>query len=293
MDNHTEYGHRGRPLSGRVAIVTGASRGIGWGIAQRLAAAGAIVVAAARTLEDSDDRGSAVATARLIEQRGGRALAVELELERADSRESLIASAMERFGRIDILVNNGGTAAYLPTDKMPLASAVAQIDAYLLGPWHLCHLVLPHMKRQGRGWVLNVGSCAVAAPEPPYAAYNAARGNETLYAALKAAIHRLSTGLAAEIFADGISVNVVAPVLAVYTPGLASLNLGISPDSPICEPIEDIAEAAVAILESEPSKFTGRVEYSYQYLERLGRSTRSLDGRQVVKTRALKRSDHG
>jgi 3-oxoacyl-[acyl-carrier protein] reductase len=293
MDDHIDSGQRDASLADRVAIVTGASRGIGWGIAQRLAAAGAIVVAAARTYHDRDGRGSAVATTQLIEQRGGRALAAELDLERAESREALIAGAIERFGRIDVLVNNAGTATYLPTDKMPLSTAMAQTMTYLLGPWHLCHLVLPHMKRQGRGWILNVGSCAVAPPEPPYDAYNAARGNETLYATLKAAVHRLSTGLAAEVFADGIAVNVVAPVLAVYTPGLASLNLGITPDHLICEPIEDIAEAAVAILEPEPGEYTGRIEYSYQYLDRLGRSTRSLDGNRVIKQRSLEPIDHG
>lgn len=281
---------RGRPLHGRVAIVTGASRGIGCGIAQRLGSAGATVIAAARTLEEGG-HGSAARTAELIKERGGEAFAMPLDLESAENREALIADAVERAGRVDILVNNAGTAAYLPTDAMPLETARAQTDTYFLGPWHLCHLLLPHMKRNGEGWILNIGSCAVAPPEPPYGAYNRARGYEALYAALKSAMHRLSSGLAAELHVYGISVNVLAPVLAVYTPGLAALNLGITPDNPICEPVEDIAEAAVEMLSRAPGEYTAQVEYSHQFLERIGRSSMSLDGSQVVRRRPQKETE--
>jgi NAD(P)-dependent dehydrogenase (short-subunit alcohol dehydrogenase family) len=274
----------GRPLEGLVTVVTGASRGIGRAIAERLAAAGAEIVAAARTLKADEGSGSAEETAALIRERGGKAEAMRLDLESADSREALIAGTLARHGRIDILVNNAGTAAYIPTDAMPLATARSQIDTYFLGPWHLCHLVLPAMKHQGGGRLLTVGSCAVLPPERPYASYNAARGNETLYAACKAAIHRLSTGLAAEVHADNIAVNVVAPVGAIYTPGLASLGLAISPDMAICEPIEDIAEAALDML-SRPLDYTAQVEFSYQFLDRIGRSTMSLDGRTVLTAR--------
>jgi NAD(P)-dependent dehydrogenase (short-subunit alcohol dehydrogenase family) len=275
-----------QPLKGRVAIVTGASRGIGAGIAQRLGSAGATVIAAARTLGDGVESGSTTRTAELIRQRGGKAFALVLDLESASSRETLIAGALERAGRIDILVNNAGTAAYLPTDVMPLDTARAQTDAYFLGPWHLCHLAIPHMRRNGAGWILNVGSCAVAPPTGPYDEYNATRGNEVLYAALKAAMHRFSTGLAAELHSHNIAVNVVAPVLAVYTAGLAALNLGITADHPICEPVEDIAEAAVDILSRAPMQFTGQVEYSHQFLQRIGRSTSSLDGTRVIVNRS-------
>jgi hypothetical protein len=77
-------------------------------------------------------------------------------------------------------------------------------------------------------------------------------------------------------------------VLAIYTPGLAALNLGLTPDHPIVEPIEDIAEASVEMLSHAPADYTGQVEFSYQFLDRIGRSTMSLDGTRVVKARAGK-----
>ena len=271
-------------LAGKVVVVTGASRGIGRAIAERLGSVGAEIVAAARTLNPEEGEGSASETAELIRARGGKAHAMRIDLTDPASREALVAEVIDRLGRIDILVNNAGTAAYIKTDEMPLATAEAQIDTYFVGPWHLCHLALPHMKRRGRGRILTVGSCAVLPPTLPYEAYNAARGNETLYAACKAAAHRLAEGLAAEVHADNIAVNVVAPVGAVYTPGLASLGLAITPDMEIFEPIEDIAEAALYMLE-QPIGYTGQVEYSYQFLDRIGRSTRSLDGKTVLKGR--------
>ncbi len=282
---------RDLPLEGKLVVVTGASRGIGRAVAERLASAGAEIVAAARTLVADGDRGSATETAELIRSRGGQAIAMALDMEDAASREALIARVIDRLGRIDVLVNNAGTAAYIRTDEMPLATAESQIATYFTGPWHLSALVLPHMKAAGEGRILNIGSCAVLPPTLPYEDYNAARGNETLYAACKAASHRLAQGLAAEVHADNIAVNVIGPVGAVYTPGLASLGLGITPDLPIFEPIEDIVEAALHMLE-QPLGYTGQVEYSYQFLDRIGRSTRSLDGETVVKERVPAEAEH-
>jgi 3-oxoacyl-[acyl-carrier protein] reductase len=280
-----------RPLEGQVAIVTGASRGIGCAIAERLASAGARVFAAARTL-DEPVRGGVEQTVERISARGGSAVPLHVDMESAKSRESLISQVMDRAQRIDILVNNAGTATYLATDAMPLAIARAQTETYFLGPWHLCHLVLPHMKAQRKGRILNIGSCVHLPPEKPYEAYNAARGFEALYAGLKTGLHRFSQGLAAEVHASNIAVNVLGPVLAVYTPGLAALNLGLTPDMDICEPVEDMAEAALDIL-SQPIDYTGHIDLSYQHLDRIGRSTRSLDGLRVIVERERKERELG
>lgn len=280
--------HQALPLSGRVALVTGASRGIGKFIAERLGSAGATVIVAARSVDSAGRfKGTARETCDLIQGRGGRAFAMPLELENAASRAALIANSIERAGRLDILVNNAGTAIYKKTDAMTLAEAYAQVQTYFLGPWDLCHHVLPHMKANGRGWIVNVGSCA-AQPhdQPPYEKYNAQRGDETLYATLKAAIHRFSKGLAAEVHQYNISVNVVAPVLAIFTPGIESLGWGLTPDHEMMEPPEHIAEAALDMVSHEPREHTGKIAFSYQYLDDIGRSTLTLDGSKVLYPRA-------
>jgi len=279
-----------RSLKGKIAIVTGASRGIGAGIAERIAAAGAEVIVCARTVDGDPLKGTATATVERICTRGGKAHAMALDVTDANSREALIRAVVERFGRIDILVSNAGTADYQPTDSMSLAVAEAQIATYFTGPWHLASLVIPVMKRQGEGRILQIGSCVISPPEPPYAEYMAWHGHETLYASLKAAVHRFALGLAAELHADNIAVNVLGPVGAVFTPGLAALGLGVTADMPICEPVEDIAEAALDMLE-RPTDYSGAFELSYNYLDRIGRSSRTLDGRGVARERGERLAD--
>jgi 3-oxoacyl-[acyl-carrier protein] reductase len=274
------------PLAGRTALVTGGSRGIGKSIAERLGSAGATVIVAARSLTSSTRfKGTVQETCELIESRGGRAIAMPLDLEDAASRRALIADTIARIGRLDILVNNAGTANYKKTDAMSLEEAFSQVQTYFLGPWDLCHQILPHMKANGRGWIVNVGSCAALPPTRPFAEYNAQRGDETLYATLKAAIHRFSTGLAAEVQQYNISVNVVAPVLAIFTPGIESLGWGLTADHDIMEAPEHIAEAALEMLCHEPKDHTGNIAFSYQYLDQIGRTTRSLDGMRVIQQR--------
>jgi NAD(P)-dependent dehydrogenase (short-subunit alcohol dehydrogenase family) len=148
-------------LRGKIAIVTGASRGIGAAIAERIAAVGAEVICAARTVDGDPARGTANATVERIRARGGKAHAMKLDMTDAASREALIRGVVERFGRIDILVNNAGTAVYKSTEEMPLADVEAQTQTYFIGPWHLCHLVLPQMKKQGEGRILQIGSCVI------------------------------------------------------------------------------------------------------------------------------------
>src|SRR5690606_11560449 len=105
----------------------------------------------------------------------------------------------------------------------------------------------------------NIGSSVIRPPTRPYAQYVATRGDEALYAGLKTALHRFSLGLAAELHADNIAVNVLGPAGAVLTPGLLALDLGITPENPISEPVEDIAEAALDMLD-KPIGYTGEFE---------------------------------
>jgi NAD(P)-dependent dehydrogenase (short-subunit alcohol dehydrogenase family) len=276
-----------KPLAGRVAIVTGASRGIGQGIAQRLGSAGATVVIAARSLERSSDglAGTLHETAGLIEKAGGKAIQIACDVENAESRARLVAETIAKAGRLDILVNNAGRALHEKLDTFTAAKALSQAEQYLLAPFDLARLSVPHMRKQGAGWIVNLGSSTAIPPEgPPYDDY-ATHGGAALYAALKASIHRLTINLAAELLADNISVNVVAPVGAVLTPGVEALGVITEATKAYVEPVEHIAEATLALVEPEPRTLTGQIAFSYMYLDKTGRTTRSLDGASVLQAR--------
>lgn len=198
---------RAKPHEGRVAVVTGAARGIGLEIAFRLARDGARMV-----LADADAQGLA-ASAEAI-----RALGVEVVTEAGDlSQESvanaLVASALEAFGRLDILVNNAGGGVILPFLEHTSQTLKQTIDRNLWTVIWCCRAALPSMKQQRYGRIVIVGADSVRSGLWDHAAYNAAKGGA----------HGLTTGLAREFAREGITVNTVAPC-AVSTPQLVELN---------------------------------------------------------------------
>lgn len=268
----------GPSLKGRVAIVTGASRGIGKAIAERLASAGATVVLAARSLSQSDDLpGTVEATAGLIRDRGGRAVAMACDVEADADRARLIDATIAEFGRIDILINNAGRAVLEHVVEMNYTHCESQTRQYLLGPLDLILRSVPYMRAQGAGWIVNLGSSTV---NPPFR-----KTRLNYYGALKAAIHRMTEGFAVELEEHNISVNAIAPVSAILTPGVDSLNI-ITPEMMSrVEPVEHIAEAALAVVEAEPRELTGQILFSYRFLDEIGRPTCSLDGQAIVHSR--------
>ena len=277
-----------KPLEKRVAVVTGASRGIGRAIAQRLASAGATVVIAARSVERSADglAGTLDETADLIVTAGGKAIQIACDVESFESRAQLVAEVISKAGRVDILVNNAGRAILDTIDSFTAETALSQTEQYLIGPFDLTRLVLPHMRRQGAGWIVNLGSSSAIAPEGPPFDDNATHGGAVLYAALKAAVHRMTVGLAAELFLDNISANTVSPVGAILTPGVGALGVIQPGMEAYVEPVEHIAEATLALVEPEPRLLTGQTAFSYLYLDQIGRSTRSLDGTNILHSRS-------
>jgi 3-oxoacyl-[acyl-carrier protein] reductase len=278
-----------KPLAGRVAVVTGASRGIGAAIAQRLASAGATLVAAARSVEASHDglAGTVNEVVQRIEAQGGKAAALACDVEDAASRAALVAQIIERFGRLDILVNNAGRAHTDPIDKMmDLDVHHSQAEQYLLGPLHLMLQAIPHMRKHGQGWIVNLGSSSAyfLTDIPALAKGQRGRGL-ALYGALKSAVHRMSQGFAVELYGDNIGVSVISPVGLILTPGTESLGLDTPELRPYAEPVEHIAEATLALVAGKPLDFTGEVAMSYQFLDRIGRTTMSLDGKDIIKAR--------
>jgi NAD(P)-dependent dehydrogenase (short-subunit alcohol dehydrogenase family) len=273
-------------LGGRVAVVTGASRGIGRAIAERLAAAGATVVVAARSVTASAGlAGTAQEVVELIERRGGRAVAMGCDVENEASRAALIEKVLAQFGRIDILVNNAGTSVLEPVDNMRLATMRSQAEQYFFAPLDLSLHAIRHMKKQGEGWIVNLGSHSALPIEGPLENQRQAENGLAFYGALKSGVHRFSIGFAIELMEHNIAVNVVAPVMVIATPGVVAQGIVTPEIEAYLEPVEHIAEATLALVSKPPREQTGVVAFSYQYLDSIGRPTMSLDGHEIFKAR--------
>lgn len=272
-----------KPCTGRVALVTGASRGIGAAIAERLASAGAAVAVTARSVDTHPDPlpGTACETVARIEARGGRATAIYCDVLDPDSCAAAVAACEKTLGPIDVLVNNAAAGPYRRFEKLSLRDFEVTFHANVRAALVMAQLVAPGMAERGRGWVVNVSSASAEPPPgPPYGPWES-QGGMHLYAASKAALNRLTLGLAAELHADGVAVNALSPVAAVMTPGVEALGATRWIEPSMIEPIEAIAEAALALASCEPS-LTGRVTYSLPLLRELGREVRTLDGEGMV-----------
>jgi len=259
-------------LADKVAVVTGASRGIGAAIAKRLASEGATVVLAARTVNQSDSRfqGTLGDTAREIESAGGCAVVIPTDLSRATDRQNLVTVAEKEVGPIDILVNNAAVTFFEPIESFNLKRYDLMFEVQVKAPVHLSQLILPGMRRRGRGSILNISSGAARHPKLPDGSRRSPGGG-TVYGMCKAALERFSTGLAAELHDDGISVNALSPARVVPTAGTIFHNL-VRPDTPerYVEPPEVMAQAALAILSAAPLTITGRVVTSAALLDEIG-----------------------
>ena len=182
-------------LVGRVAVVTGGNGGIGLGMARGLAAAGAAIVVAARNRDKSRD-----AVAELAGL-GAEAVAIEVDVTDEPSVNALIAASTERWGRLDVLVNNAGTNIRKPPQEMTLGEWRHVLDTNLTSAFLASRAAYPVMKAQGRGKIINIGSMMsifgiAVAPA---------------YAASKGGIVQLSKALAAAWAPDNIQVNAVLP----------------------------------------------------------------------------------
>lgn len=157
-------------LKGRVAVVTGASKGIGYAVAEALAGAGANVVICARNEEEV--RGAAE---RLNAGGGGKVRAVRCDMRSHDDVRALIEVAVREFGGVDVLVNNAGVGAFAPIDELSAERWSQIIETNLSGVFYACHEAVPHMKRKGSGFIINIGSLAGKNPMPGGTAYNASK----------------------------------------------------------------------------------------------------------------------
>ena len=279
----------GRRLAGKVALVTGSSRGIGRGIARRLASEGATVVVTARSTKPSTSvrngenyvlAGSLAETVQAIEEAGGAAIAIPADLENPVDRDGLVDAASEAAGGIDILVNNAGFADYSSVEGMSEKTFDRTVEHYLKVPFLLSQRVIPLMRKNGAGWIVNIGSSTGMSPIRPFREYNKTSG-DVIYAATKAAQHRFTQGLAAELLDDNIAVNAVGPSTAIRTPGATALL----PEGYETEPVEYLAQTVLEMCTAPAAERTGLVAFSLHYPWATETVVRTLDGRDELPRR--------
>jgi citronellol/citronellal dehydrogenase len=259
-------------MTGRTAIVTGASRGIGRTIAELLAAEGARVVCVARTLREGEHRleGSLDSTVAAIRSAGGEAVAAAADISSEAECLKLVEAARAAYGPIDTLVNNAALNYYIPTAEYPTGRWIKAFAVNVHAPFILSKAVLPDMIAAKRGAIVNISSGSAIGPgRGPYKDQTVRGG--VMYGATKAALERFTQGLAQEVSQHGgIAVSCVSPSRTVPTPGTVYHKLMASLDDPRGEPPMMMARA-VLLLASEPAdKVNGRVTYSQQILKEWG-----------------------
>jgi NAD(P)-dependent dehydrogenase (short-subunit alcohol dehydrogenase family) len=264
-----------RVCEGQVALVTGASQGgTGTAIALRLAAEGAKVAITARTRKGLEE------TKARIEAIGGQCLVLQADLaDPAGGRNELVARAEEALGPVDILANNAAANGYVPFDQATSKALELCLQVNLIAPWELMKAVVPGMRERRRGWILNLTSFAAELPPgPPFPTNKPAKAGFQ-YGASKAALNRLTITAASECEGQGIAVNALTPQAAIATPSLIGLG-GI--DETMFEPLDTMAEAALALCSSDPAVLTGRIAFSLQLLLELQRPVLDLHGEDLV-----------
>ena len=254
-------------LKGRVAIVTGGSRGIGSAIAQRFAAAGARVAVAARTTEagQSPYQGTIRETVQAILKGGGEAVAIAANLARHEDRAALVAETERQLGPVDVLVNNAAVTWFGSIDTFQEKHFRMMFEVQVRAPFELSQMVLPGMRARSWGAILNISSKGAIHPAGP--PFGAGHGS-AVYGMVKAALERFTTGLAEEVYADNVRVNALSPTSIVATPGAIHHNLMTPERARLAESADVMATAAVALC-LDPS-LTGRIAYSQQLLCELG-----------------------
>ena len=243
-------------LKGKVAVITGASRGIGRSLAMGFAAEEAIVVATARTHRDiaGGPEGSLVDTVRRIKDAGGDAIAIPCDVTDEDQVEGLVERTSAEVGRIDVLINNSGIWRHGPIVNFDASDWDRVMAVNTRGPFLMCKYILPSMIERGQGNIINVSSASAIYDE----------SESVVYGPSKAALDRFTLNLALDMKPYNIAVNALAPdlIASAMTEGwiLSDDALGRIPSPP-----EVVVPSAVWLAQQDASTFTGRIVYREEF----------------------------
>lgn len=260
-------------LDGKVVVVTGASRGIGADVARLFASEGGRVICAGRTLQEGQHllAGSLQTTVAAIREAGGEAHAVAANIAEPAECARLIEEARQRYGPVDVLVNNAALTYYIPVKDYPVGKWLRSWAVNFQAPFVLSQLVLGDMISRRSGAIVNISSGSAIGPgRGPYPDLAVGPRGGTCYGAEKAALERFTQGLASEVFQYGISVTAVAPSQVVPTPGTVYHRLVSGLDDPRGEPPLLMARAALLLATEPIERVSGRVTYSQQILREFG-----------------------
>lgn len=235
-------------IQNKIAIVTGASKGIGYGLAKSLAEAGAIVAVMARSRDSLDQLVQEIADA------GGEAKAYELDVKNVEQIQSVFAQVAKDFGRIDILVNNAGLGEGMAAEDVTEEYWDAMMDVNLKGVFFCCQTAGRIMLKQGSGKIVNVSSQVSVVGIPDGVAYCASKGG----------VNQLTKVLALEWSGRGVQINAVGPTF-IYTPGTAErldtpdFREGVLARIPAGRigTIEDVAGAVIYLVSPASDLVTG------------------------------------
>ncbi|CAN5750915.1 SDR family oxidoreductase [soil metagenome] len=183
-------------IRGKTAIVTGGSKGIGYGIARALTAAGANVAISARSADEVQ-----VAARELAEQGGGRVIGIPCDVRRAEDVQRLVEETVRELGSLDILINNAGVGAFGSVEELSVEKWDQVIETNLSGVFYCCHAAIPHLRESGDAGIINIASLAGKNAFAGGAAYNAS----------KFGLVGFSEALMMDVRHDGIRVNYIMP----------------------------------------------------------------------------------
>ena len=253
------------PLEGRVAIVTGSSRGIGRAMALRLAGTGAAVVVTGKS-EHSTEKlpGSIHSVAEEIVAAGGRALAIHLDVRREEDVAAMVQRTVGELGRLDILVNPAGALWWKPVLETPLKRYDLMWEVNVRGAFLCSQHALPHMIRNGGGHIVMCSPPIGTSANPGYVAYMTTKMGMT----------RLAIGIAAEHEADNVACNSLWPVTLIES--LATINYGVG-DPSIWRSPDILSDALMEIVTTEPRRLTGRQLLDEPFLRERGWTQERLD----------------